>query len=84
MHNTSVNKLGYTPLKLVTGKSVTLPGLGTGNASTESLNDCEAVQKTLETFNKITVEFCKAEMRKKLKRLSRCKSTILSTFGQLP
>ena len=24
-HNTSVNKLGYTPLQLVTGKSVTLP-----------------------------------------------------------
>ena len=51
MHNTSVNKLGYTPLQLVTGKSVTLPGLTTGNESTESMTDCEAVQKKLETLN---------------------------------
>ena len=47
-HNTSINKLGYTPLQLVTGKSVTLPGLTTGNDGTESLNDCEAIQKTLK------------------------------------
>ena len=26
-HNTSVNKPGYSPLQLVTGKSVNLPGL---------------------------------------------------------
>ena len=25
-HNTSVNKLGYSPLQLVTGKAVSLPG----------------------------------------------------------
>ena len=43
-HNTSVNKLGYTPLQLVTGKAVTLPGLTTGNVATESLTDSEAVQ----------------------------------------
>ena len=42
-HNTSVNKLGYTPLQLVTGKAVTLPGHTTGNLATESLTDCEAV-----------------------------------------
>ena len=66
-HNTSVNKLGYTPLQLVTGKSVTLPGLTTGNESTESMSDCEAVQRTLETLNRITSEFREAEMRKKLK-----------------
>ena len=66
-HNTSVNKLGYTPLQLVTGKSVTLPGLTTGNESTENMSDCEAVKRTLETLNRITSEFCEAEMRKKLK-----------------
>ena len=66
MHNSSVNKLGYTPLQLVTGKSVNLLGLTMGNQGTESLTDCEAVQRTLETLNKITAEFCKAEMRKKL------------------
>merc|ERR1712243_93487 len=66
-HNTSVNKLGYTPLQLVTGKSVTLPGLTTGNESTESMTDCEAVQRTLETLNRITYELHEEEMRKKSK-----------------
>ena len=43
-HNMSINKLGYSPLQLVTGKAVTLPGLTTGNVSTESMTDCEDVQ----------------------------------------
>ena len=30
-HNTSVKKLGYSPLQLVTGKAVTIPGLTMGN-----------------------------------------------------
>ena len=66
-HNTSVNKLGYTPLQLVTGKAVTLPGLTTGNEATESMTDCEAVQRTIETLNKTTSEFREADMRRKLK-----------------
>ena len=47
VHNSSVNQLGYTPLQLVTGKSVTLPGITKGNAGTESMTDCEAVQQTM-------------------------------------
>ena len=66
-HNTSVNKLGYTPLQLVTGKAVTLPGLTTGNLTTESLTDCEAVQRTMEVLTKTTSEFGEADMRRKLK-----------------
>ena len=66
-HNTSINKLSYSPLQLVTGKSVTLPGLTTGNVSTESMTDCEAVQRTLKTLNKTVSEFRKADMRRKLK-----------------
>ena len=30
-HNTSLNKLGYSSLQLVTGKAVTIPGLTMGN-----------------------------------------------------
>ena len=30
-HNTSLNKLGYSSLQLVTGKAVTIPGLTIGN-----------------------------------------------------
>ena len=66
-HNTSVNKLSYTPLQLVTGKAVTLPGLTTGNVATESLTDCEAVQRTMEVLTKTTSEFREADMRRKLK-----------------
>ena len=66
-HNTSINKLGYTPLQLVTGKAVTLPGLTTGNKATESLTDSEAVQKTMELLAQTTHEFREADMRKKLK-----------------
>ena len=43
-HNTSINKLGYSPLQLVTGKSVTLPGLTTGNVITESMTECEDIK----------------------------------------
>ena len=75
-HNTSINKLGYNPLQLVTSKSVTLPGLTIGNEGTESMTDCKAVQ-TLETLNKITKEFCKAEMRKKL---NECQDTRVQTY----
>ena len=66
-HNTSVNKLGYCPLQLVTGKAVTLPGLTTGNVATESLTDAEAVQKTIENIAKIIAQFHETEMRQKLK-----------------
>ena len=66
-HNTSVNKLGYSPMQLMTGKSVTLPGLTTGNIATESMTDCEAVQRTLENLTKTVSEFREAEVKKELK-----------------
>ena len=65
-HNSSVNKLGYSPLKLVAGKVVTLPGLTMGNVSTESMTNCEALQHTLETLTRTVSEFCEADMKKKL------------------
>ena len=46
--NTSVNKLGFSPLQLMTGKAVSIPGLTTGNEATESMTDLEAVQRTME------------------------------------
>ena len=56
-HNTFVNKLGYSPLQLVTGKSVTLPGLTTRNTGTERMTYCEAFQRTMENLNKSVSEF---------------------------
>ena len=61
-----MNKLGYCPLQLVTGKAVTLPGLTTGNVATESLSDAEAVQRTMENLTRIISEFRETDMCQKL------------------
>ena len=61
-HNTSVNKLGYSPLQLVTGKAVTIPGLTTGNVASESMSDSEAVQRTMENLTRVISEFREADM----------------------
>ena len=63
-HNTSVNKLGYSPLQLVTGQAVMIPGLTTVNEVTESMTDSEAVRRTMENLIKITSEFQECDMRK--------------------
>ena len=66
-HNSSVNKLGYSLLQLITGKAVPLPGLTMGNKSTESMTNCEAVQRTLENLTRTVSEFHEADMKKKLR-----------------
>ena len=66
-HNTSVNKLGYSPLQLVTGQAVMIPGLTTGNMAMESMTDNEAVRRTMENLMKKTSEFQESDMRQKLK-----------------
>ena len=66
-HNQNVNKAGFSPLQLVTGKAANIPGLTMGNEGSESLTDAEAVNKIMETRYKITKEFREAETRKKLK-----------------
>ena len=77
-HNTSIDKLGYFPLELMTGKSVTLPGLITGDTATESMTDCEAFQRTMENLNKTVVKFREVDM--KTEGISRCKDAIISVF----
>ena len=56
-HNTLVNKLGYSPLQLLTGQAVLISGLTTGNEATESMTDSEAVRRTMENLMRITAEF---------------------------
>ena len=65
-HNTNVSKLGYSPLHLVTGKTVTFPGLTMGNIATDSLCENEIVRKIVERHLRVTEEFRKAEYLKKL------------------
>ena len=47
-HNTNVNVLGYSPLQLVIGKCIVIPGLNHGNVVMESEYDDEAMRKILE------------------------------------
>ena len=66
-HNTNVNRAGYSPLTLVTGKAVSIPGLTMGNEGSESVTDAEAVRRIMETIHKVTREFREAETKVKLK-----------------
>merc|ERR1711873_13036 len=38
-HNTNINRAGYTPLMLATGKAVTIPGLAMGNEGSYNAGD---------------------------------------------
>ena len=60
-HNTNTNILGYDPMSLVTGKSVTFPGISTGNIATESMFDSEAVKKVMERHHEVMKEFREIE-----------------------
>ena len=71
-HNTGINKLGYSPLPLATGKAVSIPGLTIGNVATESMTDAEAVKKIIQTLTKTMVELRETDM-KKLKECQRVK-----------
>ena len=66
-YDTNVNRAGFLPLTLVTGKAVSIPGLTMGNEGSESLTDAKAVREILETIHKVTKEFREAETKVKLK-----------------
>ena len=68
-HNTNVNVLGYTPLQLVTSKSIVFPGLSTGTIVTDSLYDDELVRTIMERHYKIRTEFGEVEFSRKLNKV---------------
>ena len=49
-HNTNVNRAGYSPLTLVTGKAVNIPVLTMNTVASESMTDAEAVRRIMETI----------------------------------
>ena len=73
-HNTNVNVLGYSPLQLVTGKSIVLPGLTNGNVVTDSEYDDEAVRKIMERHYGMLKEFRELEFSKKLKKANEARA----------
>merc|ERR1711873_316139 len=80
-HNTNVNRAGYSPLTLVTGKAVTILGLTMGNEGSESVTDSEAVSRIMETIHKVTKEFREAETKVKLKE---CQGVRIRSYQQKP
>ena len=67
-HNTNVNRLGFDPLSLVTGKAVVFPGISSADVATESMYDNEAVRRIIERHSMITKKFRESEFESKLKR----------------
>merc|ERR1712030_120805 len=67
-HNTNQNTRGYSPLELVTGKSIVLPGLSNGNLATESLYDDEAIRRIMERHHEVLKQYRQIEFTKKLER----------------
>ena len=51
-HNTNVIIGGYTPLRLMSGKSVVFPGIPTGDVITESLYDDNGVRRLMESLER--------------------------------
>ena len=63
-HNTNVIVLGFSPLQLVTGKSIVLPGLNNSNVATDSEYDDEAIRKMMEQHYGMMKEFRELEFSK--------------------
>ena len=65
-HNTNVTVRGYSPMQLVTGKSIVFPGITTGNEVTESLYDDEAIRRIMERHYELRKKFREIEFSRKL------------------
>ena len=65
-HNSNVNKMGFTPLQLVTGKNIVFPGISTGNIATESMYDDKMVRKIMDRHRLLMKEFREQEFSRKL------------------
>ena len=65
-HNTNIMVSGYNPLTLMTGKSVVIPGISTGNMATESKFEDEAVRDAMENRFEITKKFREIEYGSKI------------------
>ena len=60
-YKTNLNIPGYSPLKWITGKAVSISGLIMGIKATESMPDSETVQRAIE-IKKIISKFREADI----------------------
>lgn len=72
-HNTNLNRLGYTPLFLLTGSSVVLPTFTNGSIQNLADIDSKDIEKLIDAHNILKMEFVKSEMRLKLNEIANSK-----------
>ena len=69
-HNTNVNRMGYDPMSLVTGKSVIFSGISSADVAIESMYDNEGIKRMIERHAMVTKKFREIEYSTKLKKAS--------------
>ena len=74
MHNTNVDLKGFQPLKLMTRKSVMIPGLLMGNLATDSMDYDEMVRNIMERHYLLMKEFRMLEFSGKLRKANKTRS----------
>ena len=57
-------------MSLITGKSVTYPGVSSGNIATDSLFDSEGIKRIMERHHDVTKVFRETEHSQKLEAAS--------------
>ena len=65
-HNSNINVSGYSPLQLVTGKSVTLPGITFSTPPSQSNFEAENIKSIIMGHYTMMKEYTAAEFTKKL------------------
>lgn len=80
-HNVCVTKNGFSPLQLLTGRAIVLPGVLDGNLATESfISESDAVRTHIELIKKAQEIFRKKEYGDKLKLAEK---TRISCFNNI-
>ena len=69
-HNTNMNHSGFSPLQLVTGKSITIPGLTFSTPPTLSHYDADIVKNIITNHITMMKDYTSAEFTKKLFEVS--------------
>ena len=65
-HNSNINYSGYSPLQLVTGKSVILPGITYDTPTTNSGFDADNIRQIIQGHHQMMKDYITAEFTKKL------------------
>ena len=68
-HNSNINVTGYSPLQLVTGKSVTLPGITFSTPPSQSGFKAENIKSIIMGYYTMMKDYTSAEFTRKLLQL---------------